>query len=45
MSSIDSIDAQGLYVPGEHNLFRTPLGWKELHNKYGSFSNGMGKVD
>jgi hypothetical protein len=27
------IDAQGLHVPGEGNLLRTPQGWKELEEK------------
>jgi hypothetical protein len=27
-----SVDAQGLHVPGENNLFRTPRGWWELQS-------------
>ena len=28
-----AIDAQGLHVPGEGNLLRTPIGWKTLEKK------------
>ena len=28
-----AIDTQGLSVPGDNNLMRTPLGWKQLENK------------
>jgi hypothetical protein len=28
-----SIDAQGLHVPGDGNLLRTPSGWREMENK------------
>jgi len=32
-----SIDAQGLHVPGDYNLFRTPLGWMELQNTINAY--------